>query len=516
MKELSREKLLSSVAVFAACGGVLTVCPYTFGISRYLLYAIVAYGLVVLLKAVCFDRDLYANKLLPLLILFTISYGITILLNAKENFVVNSGQLVYTCFYFFLFFGQLSVLPRESRRRVLCAACWVILSGALLIAIGSLAVLVTRYVAYVPARGGSIMVGVTFRRGSLQLIGIGTGTSMLGDTCVMGLISLLMLWHEHRERFKAFFVIAGVILILTACAANAFTVLLLLSALAAGWTLCFALRGVSSRHGIERSKVVLKAVAMCVLAVALTAAAYFGIQKAEGIAVSKLYELEDRWAAWKEAKQMAEQTGEQAGEQTGEQAGEQSDDKWGGWLAGWPGGQAEELESHYDLEFTRSVSSSATGIRSLIWLEGIKLFFRHPLGVTDSNIRVDFSVVRADGEILELSYANLHNGYVTLLAASGIIGFGLIVVFGLRLLIQAIRAVMSGAEEGKYLSFLIGACAAVLAGDLVNGCFVLWRGLGYILLWLFLGEIYAITDAAVPFSEGRLAWWIQKSFLKDF
>ena len=97
----------------------------------------------------------------------------------------------------------------------------------------------------------------------------------------------------------------------------------------------------------------------------------------------------------------------------------------------------------------------------------------------------------------QLEYRNLHNGYLTLLAASGIVGFALILVFGVLFFIRAMQALFhcTDARRRLWLSVLIAACGAILASDLVNGCFVLWRGLQYIFLWLLLGEICAqITE----------------------
>jgi len=84
-------------------------------------------------------------------------------------------------------------------------------------------------------------------------------------------------------------------------------------------------------------------------------------------------------------------------------------------------------------------------------------------------------------------------GYLTLLAVSGIIGFALVLVFGVWFFIKALRRLYTCHEEEKrlLLSVLIASCGAILAADLVNGCFVLWRGLQYIFLWLLLGEICA-------------------------
>lgn len=144
------------------------------------------------------------------------------------------------------------------------------------------------------------------------------------------------------------------------------------------------------------------------------------------------------------------------------------------------------------MTISRDIKTSANGVRSSIWREGIKLFLAHPLGVTNNAISVKVFYGVPDYE-----YRNLHNGYLTLLAASGIIGFALILVFGVWFFIKALRGLSTCHDEAKglLLSVLIASCGAILAADLVNGCFVLWRGLPYIFLWLLLGEICAqITE----------------------
>ena len=70
-------------------------------------------------------------------------------------------------------------------------------------------------------------------------------------------------------------------------------------------------------------------------------------------------------------------------------------------------------------------------------------------------------------------------------------------MFGVWFFIKALRGLFICHDEEKrlLLSVLIASCGAILAADLVNGCFVLWRGLPYIFLWLLLGEICArITE----------------------
>ena len=145
-----------------------------------------------------------------------------------------------------------------------------------------------------------------------------------------------------------------------------------------------------------------------------------------------------------------------------------------------------------EVTISRDIKTSANGVRSSIWKEGVKLFLAHPLGVTNNAISVKVFYGVPDYE-----YRNLHNGYLTLLAASGIIGFALILVFGVWFFIKALCCLSTCLDEEKclLLSVLIASCGAILAADLVNGCFVLWRGLPYIFLWLLLGEICArITE----------------------
>lgn len=70
-------------------------------------------------------------------------------------------------------------------------------------------------------------------------------------------------------------------------------------------------------------------------------------------------------------------------------------------------------------------------------------------------------------------------------------------MFGVWFFIKALCCLSTCLDEEKclLLSVLIASCGAILAADLVNGCFVLWRGLPYIFLWLLLGEICArITE----------------------
>lgn len=66
------------------------------------------------------------------------------------------------------------------------------------------------------------------------------------------------------------------------------------------------------------------------------------------------------------------------------------------------------------MTISRPLETSANGTRSAIWREGIKLFLAHPLAVTNNAISVKVFYGVPDYE-----YRNLHNEYLTLLAASG-------------------------------------------------------------------------------------------------
>ncbi|MBS6457215.1 MAG: O-antigen ligase family protein [Firmicutes bacterium] len=448
-QQLIPDTVIKWFAALCTLSLLCTETVYTYFLYTPLLMASMAVGCVLLLWLFLVERKIYTRPYAVFFFVFCVSYGVTILLNRQSGIVTNCGQLVYTAFYFFIFFCAYSSLQEETKAATLKLLSWIVFVFSAAVALASLGMMFAGYSAEIDHLGTEITIGFIHRNSSMQLVGATTGPSSLSELCMMGMISAWYLFHKPNGMPKWPCTLAGIILFFTIAAANAYSALMSMTAFAVLLVLCLNL-GKALRQNGKTIRLVGKTVVQIVLACVIVIGGYFGVQQLETIAVNGVQQIiydDDNKA---------------------------------------PGQQGERPPK---VTITRDVETSANGVRSSIWREGIKLFATHPLGVTNSHISVKVFYGVPDYE-----YRNLHNGYLTLLVASGVIGFLSVMSFGVLFFIRAMRYLCkcTDREKCKQLSVLIAVCAAILAGELVNGCFVLWRGLVYIALWLLLGQICGI------------------------
>lgn len=450
-------------AVLCVASLLCSTTPYTYFLYNPLLMASLAVGSVLLLWLFFVDRRVYTRPYAVFFLVFCVSYGVTILLNRDSGFMTNCGQLVYTGFYFFIFFCTFSSLRSEVRTDTFKILSWMILVFSVAVAMVSLGMMVTMYSGEVEHLGSKITVGFIHRSSSMQLFGAATGPASLGQLSLAGAFSAWYLFHRTNGVPRWPCVVFCVIFWLTIAAANAYYMLIIMVAFAFFFVVCNACgRSAAGGSGKKLLRIAVTAL-QAVLVCAITVGCYFGTQTLESAAIN-------------EVQKIVYQNGGNTGGDTDDPA-----------------------ELPPEVTITRDLSTSATGSRSAIWKEGIQLFLSHPLGVTNSNISVKVFYGVPDYE-----FRNLHNGYLTLLVASGIVGFLAVISFGVLFFLRAMRYLRKCTDRDKCLrlAYLISICAAVLAGELVNGCFVLWRGLEYGMLWLLLGQICALITEKGPKETG--------------
>ena len=509
MKIREKITLESSIKWFAAlCTASLLFAsvPFIHFLYQPIMLLSVVFGAGLLLWIFLLDRRVYRHPFFPVFFLFCVSYFVTILLNRQSGFFSNCGQLVYTDFYFFIFFCVFSSLGSEARSAVLKLICQLVFVFSMAAALISLGMMLASYSAEIPYQGTTITIGFHQRNSGMQLAGITSGPSSLSQLCLLGIFSAWYLFGRKEVRRSGLCVVICVIYLFTIGAANAYSALIAMLAFSVLFPLCRGIGGPAKKKAARRgTEAAAQMLALCLF----VTGAFYGTQRLETFAVNGISQ-----AVYQHELKEEEKNQPSTSEQPKDEDQERPDEPE------IPGGQPSTPEQPEDdgqecpdepeipgdqptipeqppeppkeVMISRDIKTSANGSRSAIWKEGVKLFLAHPLGVTNNGISVKIFYGVPDYE-----YRNLHNGYLTLLAASGIIGFALILVFGVWFFIKALRGLSTCHDEvkGRLLSVLIASCGAILAGDLVNGCFVLWRGLPYIFLWLLLGEICAwITE----------------------
>ena len=465
LEKISLENSLKWFAALCTLSLLTSTTPYTYVLYTPLLLLSMLPGAALLLYLFFVDRSVYRRPYFPFFFLFCVSYGVTILLNRHSGFFSNCGQLMYTGFYFFLFFCAFSALRAEAREATLRLLCRMVLVFSMVVACLSLGMMLANYSAEIFLNGASFLIGFHQRNVGMQLTGITTGPSTLSALSLLGIFSVCYLFRESRGTWRWLGIFCGAVLLFTVGAANAYSALIAMLA----FVFCRNLGETPSKHFARRSADTVVQMLVCCL---LVTGCFYGTQKLETAAVNGITQA----VYQHELKESEAQEPSAPGTSVPD---EQPSD-------------STMPDQPQEVTISRDVATSANGTRSAIWREGIKLFLAHPLGVTNNAISVKVFYGVPDYE-----YRNLHNGYLTLLAASGIVGFALILVFGVLFFIRAMQALFhcTDARRRLWLSVLIAACGAILASDLVNGCFVLWRNLQYIFLWLLLGEICAqITE----------------------
>ena len=494
---------------------LFSTIPWTnIWIYQKLMPLTLAYGVFLLIRLFFIDRMIYSHTYFWPLFLFGVSYAVTILLNYQKNFFTNVGQLAYTCIYFFVLFCHFSQMEEEKRREVLELLFRIIIWFSLVVAVLSLGMMMMRFSAQVELRDTHITVGFNQRNGGMQLTGVTSGPSSLGNLCLMGIASIsCRAFFASRQLYRQ--EVAGVaVLFLAICGANAYSSLLQMLAFVFVFVLGWHMMGIANLEPSVRIRRMGRGIAGVAVACIVVVGAFYGTQYVETTVVNGMTHLSERIETWLEQRQQPPAPGTSGTEPgtsgtepgtSGTEPGTSTTEP--GTSTTEPGTSPlepvppkEEDVPKEDITIFRNLATSATGSRSAIWAEGLRLFLEHPLGVTNTNIEVRVFYGESD-----YPYYNLHNGYLNLLVSAGIVGFLLVAGFGLMLLWKSVCYLLrsSSHQIGSTLVLLLAVCISILSGDLVNGGFVLWRSGNYFLLWLLLGEICGLTLQQERVKKGK-------------
>lgn len=467
---------------------LLDTFPHTAQYFRYELVVLLAYGLFMLVRSLGRIQEFFKKPLFLPLFLFVAIYAVNILLHFRDGFstfVTNCGQLTMACLYFFVFFLQFSMMDSDERGDILRFLFRIYISAVLVISVVSLVMLLFQYEKECVVNGITYIMGVSQRTSGHQLYGITTNCTTLGGLCVTGTFASVISLHLNEKRYRRFYITSIVIFLLTFCAANAFACMLMMMTFAAGFVVCHYFTSMAEFHGTPRAKRICKLIFSALGVFLAVYVLYYAVQGAEASVVN-LFER-TRVSVCTVIEKMEDAIDDVLSSFESPAPPTDSPDSTN--PAEKP--PAEKPTPKPSLVIERTLSSSVNSGRIGIWTAALRKYVEHPIfGVTNENARV-----YVNGRL----YENLHNGYLMLLVGSGIVGLGLIVLFGLMLLIKALRYIsMQSGVIARHLSLLIASCMAILTGDLVNGNFVFGFSIDYVFLWMFLGEIYGIVYCNAP------------------
>ncbi|MDD3242739.1 MAG: O-antigen ligase family protein [Eubacteriales bacterium] len=153
---------------------------------------------------------------------------------------------------------------------------------------------------------------------------------------------------------------------------------------------------------------------------------------------------------------------------------------------------------------------SLTSGRAYLWKTGLLVWARRPLlGVGNANI---YDQTMAVGSLDPR--AHLHNGYLQVLVADGLVGLLLLLsmaVFALRCWLRARKN-----AQGNALFFLVvSLCVSVAVANLVESTFYDSLGLVTVVFWCFLGYSLSLSGDAAAGDASVEALWARFRGKKD-
>ena len=240
-EKITLENSIKWFAALCAASLLLASVPFTYFLYQPMLMLSVLCGTGLLLWLFLLDRRVYRRPFFPVFLLFCVSYFVTILLNRQSGFFSNCGQLVYTGFYFFIFFCVYSSLESEARSATLKLLCQLVFIFSMAVALISLGMMLANYSAEIFFRETEITIGFHQRNNGMQLSGITSGPSALSELCLLGIFSAWYLFGRKKARRPGLCIVSCVIYLFTIGAANAYSALISMLAFSVLFPLCRAM-----------------------------------------------------------------------------------------------------------------------------------------------------------------------------------------------------------------------------------------------------------------------------------
>lgn len=429
---------------------LLSLFIYTKPLYNLIIPVIILWGGAIIVYGYI-NKKIKINFFSIIALMFCINYFIVIIFKSNSKFT-DIAQLISIGIYFLLFFEWYSNNDEEKREDILLKSSYMIFLFNLIISIGSTFIMFFNYSNTVNVWGKDYKLGLIPRSSGVQLHSLAGSPTSLAILELVSLIASLYIWKKTSDkRVKFGTVTANIFTWLCLVGANANNVILMFFAFS---FFILLLNLLNKRF----KKLLLTLVVLVSIASLYQGTLHFLDFSVNGVRHTINSEIN------------SENSG--------------SID---------PGTSGEDIP---DIKIERTIGSSTLGVRLNIWKEGIKLFGSHPLGIAKSNISV-----RIFYGVPNYEYKNLHNGYLTILVASGVQGLVLVLVFGVTLFVIAIKSSMK--MNSYKFDFIFSYCAAILAGDMVNACFLFDRGLLYMTLWVLLGYIWAECKKVKSVTNGK-------------
>lgn len=449
--------------IFLLCN-LFSTCIFTKKIYSICIPVVLILGGIVFLysvivlrkKAVIPDVKTYIH------ICFIGIYAIVIVLQSS-NYLKDFAQLLSCIIYFFVIYMGIAMTDSKEREEILSISAIIIFVFGFLLAIASNVLLLFSINGKIIVFGEEYLFGIVPRSEGYQLWGVSGSPVTFCVLLFFSLLSSMRIIKEQKHIFiRTIIVIVDIFIWIALSATNAnYFVLLILAFALCLLLFCFITEVRSGLRGqIKKAALILLFFACVLFSYKLTQRAISGMQQyvSKAMTEGNIEYFFDRFSHDFHV--------------------------------------AFDIEEEIDIQ--RSFSSTRLDVRTEIWRNAFMIFKKHPLGVSNSNAKVNVYYGEPDHE-----FTNLHNGYIQVLVAGGIQAAVLIFAF---LIIQFLQVIKKSFQEKDIVLVIMTAlCFAILCGELVNGCFVFDRGVTYSVLWGALGFLnnksrqnYTVSECIEP------------------
>ena len=460
MKIKSAIKTIFSMDVFKAIFllvSVLGVCPISAVVVTPLLKVFHLYGFAVVIFDLLGEKRLLKNSGRLILVLFSLSYCMTILTNLELLNFSGISNFVYLLWALAIVFsyGKMSEKVNKISSMIICFA----ITATNIVGI---VMFYLKFCMYVHPYG---YVGMYIFEN--RLCGLFGNPNVLGLVCLIGICLSAILYFYTAKKYSFIFIITGVINMITLLLSNSRTQIISVAAIAAVYVFLI----------LFKNKISFKRFIVSSLAGVLAAAIVLGGGKVVQFGLAF------------------------------------TDYRYGYYLAHIDGG--EEVHSKYPLpKFDKDdyekgfgfgglgglsgiIDRESTGLngRPELWAAGFKIFGAYPIfgGGLDNH---NNSLTEIGSDLIGIG-GNLHNSYLDLLAACGLGGFGCFIAFLVIMLLKT-KNYFLYSDKKNYctVAMLIAIVLGFMLDAVADSTFIASFYPSAIAFWFFMAWLAALLEKA--------------------
>lgn len=382
---------------------LITSVPYLHErVGGYVKFVLV-YGLIIIVCEILTKRyvSVITDKMSIILILFTISYFVTVVVNRDLNFSSNFKTLIYMAVFFALLYMDVQEKSTKDLEKEIEIVSSVVVVGTFILSLACLVTFVFSISGEYRIESGLTYYGMYDHR-LWGVYNANTGSTL---NCISIILSTFFLTKPRKKLYRKFIIGNVVLQYICLLLTGSRAALYMLFALMIFATVIMCIRKYKQYRQTKKLRLVL----ICVVISGLLSGAFFAtnyvVKEVVSYVPGVVNVIADIFVG--------------------------DDD------------EPTEVEK-YDLERLEEVENREGGFftgRTDLWQASIKAFKKNPLfGITRENL-YDSAQKYLENDLWakNLRVGGAHNIYITILVSSGIVGFVLMGILAIYLMLKAIR-----------------------------------------------------------------------------